>query len=396
MHCLFLAGWWPTTTLSLNGIFVKEHALAVGKQCQITVLYINSIKKPSSLKPVSVRRLEEKITDNLRIIGFDIELLISRYGVLKTLLKKILFAELKKLQKTTPVSILHLHILQSNWAAPAFAIAKKLNLPLALTEHFSFYHTEIFLLPEKKIVAKKKEVAAYLNNPVLKSIMPVSHHLASVLKENFNGPKNKFDVVPNIAHHLFTLSNTEKKPTDKINVLSTAIWQLPKNPLLFFEVLKQVKEKELTLYEKIKITWGGYGPQMEDIKNFVQTHLSDLDINFTGKLSKDQIANYMKCHDFLVHPSDSENLPCIIIESLCSGLPVLSVNINGVPELVNKTNGMLYKAKSATDFYNTFIAMCNNIPSFNRNRIASDARALYNEDVVGRQIFNIYKKILKS
>ena len=133
---------------------------------------------------------------------------------------------------------------------------------------------------------------------------------------------------------------------------------------------------------------------MNEIKVFVNQYLSDLDIIFLGLLSKGAIAEQMSVSSFLVHPTDAENLPCIIIESLCSGLPVLSSNVNGNLELINKENGFMYEVKNLEDFYLKFIQMTNDYPYLNKGKIAKKAREKYSSLAVGKQIKNIYNKVL--
>ena len=130
---------------------------------------------------------------------------------------------------------------------------------------------------------------------------------------------------------------------------------------------------------------------MEDVKAFIENELADLQITFLGLLDKQQIEAEMQQADFLVHPSDAENLPCIIIESICTGLPVLSVNINGVGELINPENGLLYKVKEQEDFYNRFMEMVSHIKHFKRVDIAAAARKKYSAAAVGKQIYELYK-----
>ena len=52
----------------------------------------------------------------------------------------------------------------------------------------------------------------------------------------------------------------------------------------------------------------------------------------------------MQLADTLVLFSRYENLPCVIAEALCSGLPVVSNRIAGIPEMLDETNGIMLDA----------------------------------------------------
>ena len=47
-----------------------------------------------------------------------------------------------------------------------------------------------------------------------------------------------------------------------------------------------------------------------------------------------------QAHSFVLN-SNIENAPCVISEALCCGLPVIATRVGGVPEMVDKFNGIL-------------------------------------------------------
>lgn len=399
INVLFIANWWPNKDSPVNGIFIKEHAEAVSRFANITVVYINSIKKISSLFqfPYAIKSHTEKVNENLAIISLDIQIVSYRFNLIQLLTTSFLGKEIK-LKKSNKFDLIHLNVLQGYFGKSAFKISGKFGLPLVLTEHHSFYHTEIYHLPKKEIVAKKKEIVTVLNNPNLKKILPVSDQLGNVLINDYSAPKDKIKKIANIANECFTSNNVKEviEKVGRIHILAAALWQPPKNPILFFQIIKKLKKDNYLKYEKIKIFWGGDGIQMKEIKEYVERELSDLDIVYLGLLSKKEIANQMGLADFLVHPSDAENLPCIIIESICCGLPVLSVKINGVTELINNSNGKLYNVKDEIDFYNKFLEMIDHISQFDKYEIALAAREKYSANSIGLQISDIYNKVLKQ
>jgi teichuronic acid biosynthesis glycosyltransferase TuaC len=55
---------------------------------------------------------------------------------------------------------------------------------------------------------------------------------------------------------------------------------------------------------------------------------------FAGEISHDKIHLWMSASDLLVLPSYSEGLPCVVMEALSCGIPVVVTSVGGNPELV--------------------------------------------------------------
>ncbi len=84
----------------------------------------------------------------------------------------------------------------------------------------------------------------------------------------------------------------------------------------------------------VRLSIAGSGPQERELKRLVkQLGLQDV-VVFTGKLSPDEIAELYRNADILLNPSTVDNMPNSILESLASGVPVVTTNVGGVPYVV--------------------------------------------------------------
>jgi glycosyltransferase involved in cell wall biosynthesis len=63
-------------------------------------------------------------------------------------------------------------------------------------------------------------------------------------------------------------------------------------------------------------------------------------------LSLEQVSEKMKAANCFVLFSDYENQPCVILESLASGIPVIATKVGGIPEIVDKKRGILVENKN--------------------------------------------------
>jgi glycosyltransferase involved in cell wall biosynthesis len=178
---------------------------------------------------------------------------------------------------------------------------------------------------------------------------------------------------------------------EKVNTAVAANWGVNKNPMLFLKAVKELSQEQ---QDKLHVDWIGDGELMPEVFAFIKEQLPDLDVAFHGVQPKSYIAPILQNADFLTHPTNAENLPCIIIESLCCGTPVISNDVNGVPELIDKSNGLLAPAGDVESFRNILAYMVKHSGNYNREAIANRAWELYSIESIGRSIFRIYQEAL--
>ncbi len=118
-------------------------------------------------------------------------------------------------------------------------------------------------------------------------------------------------------------------------------------------------------------------------------------MRFLGVLPKPVLADRMRAADLFVLASRFENNPCVVMEAMASGLPVVGTRVGGIPELVDTAAGVLVEPNDpqaiadgvdnalALDFDRPAIAQAAK-ERYGRERIASELADVY-EDVVGRR-----------
>lgn len=90
-----------------------------------------------------------------------------------------------------------------------------------------------------------------------------------------------------------------------------------------------------------KLVVAGDGPQGDELR----ARYSGCDnIDFAGRLDAEGVSRLLATSYASVMPSRCyENNPLGVIESLCSGTPVVGASIGGIPELIGTDSGMVYK-----------------------------------------------------
>lgn len=77
----------------------------------------------------------------------------------------------------------------------------------------------------------------------------------------------------------------------------------------------------------------GTGTQEEELKQLVES-LALADVEFAGRVERDEIAAVYDDHDLFLNSSSIDNLPVSILEAFAAGLPVVTTAAGGIPYVV--------------------------------------------------------------
>lgn len=131
----------------------------------------------------------------------------------------------------------------------------------------------------------------------------------------------------------------------------------------------------------------GTGPLGEYLKE----KYSRPNIEFLGYLQYPATLELLSKARFSVMPSECyENNPLGVIESLCVGTPVVGSDIGGIPELINNTNGSLFKPFDAENLKQA-ISKTYASKQFNYVKIAEEAQHRFSSNNYYNKIIEIYR-----
>lgn len=92
---------------------------------------------------------------------------------------------------------------------------------------------------------------------------------------------------------------------------------------------------------KIKTAIVGSGEEYESIQQLIKQYKLDDSIHLLGFQSNP--LKYLKNSNYFIFPTYTESYPTVIAESLILGVPVISSNVGGIPEMViNEKEGYLF------------------------------------------------------
>jgi len=381
---LCLAGWWPGEN-DVAGIFILEHIKAIAAQRRVVVVYVELHKTNAQWPKTKVTVASEHGLVVYRIV---ITTPIRRFGVAGLLTRRAYSHVLAKAHREDPFALVHIHV-RTEATEQALPFASAHHLPVVLTEHNSFYHLGIRSLSPAQEPNARRAIRTWLASPSIAAVMPVSRDLGRVLHDDFGVGEELITIIPNVAADVFRPRPTPR--SDRPRLLLAAVWRAPKDHAVFIEALGQLPKE---LVAKWHIDWAGYGPNYALIQQQCRRKLAHVDIRFPGRMDKPTLAHYMQHADLFVLPTTADNLPCVVLESLCCGTPVVSMDVNGLPELIDAENGLLVPPRDPVALGNALIHFFTHREQFDRQHIATRAVQRFCASAVSELIINVYRSVL--
>ncbi|MBJ6723679.1 glycosyltransferase [Geomesophilobacter sediminis] len=118
-----------------------------------------------------------------------------------------------------------------------------------------------------------------------------------------------------------------------------------KNPDFLIDSFHRLSRR----HDAVKLLCVGGGALLDHAKEKVRSLGMEERVLFTG-YTKD-VATYLQAIDIMVLTSISEGFPTVILEAMSMGIPVISSNVGGCPEIVRSgVNGILFDVNNADGF----------------------------------------------
>ena len=383
LNILFLASWYPNKVTPKNGNFIQKHAEAVTAHCTIFALHIIARKQTEEFV------IESEINNNVSETIVYYKKVTSKIPLLHQVLKLLVRRKAHNLgykailKKTNKIDFVHLNIC---FPAGLFALhlKKKYKLPYIISENFTV------LLDSDPI--NFTAVEQYFVNKINRNadmLCPVSNDLKKALQKI--APNQEYEIIPNVVNTQIFKPTISSNKIEKVKLLHLSnLKDEHKNITGIINVIKKLS----TSRTDFSLTIAGDGNTEKYEQQIAQLNIPTGVILFEGKKTTTEVAELMSKHNAFILFSNYENLPCVVVECLTMGLPVIGTNVGGVSEMINTDNGIVIEAKDEVTLLESLNVLINNINTYDNSNIAKKAKEIYSYEAVGRQFFNIYNKIL--
>ncbi len=278
-------------------------------------------------------------------------------GLLKFLDALFLFCAmlpyLRKLRKSFRFDLIDAHFAYPDGVA-AWMLARKFNIPFSVTLRGS-------LLAHSRHLLKRLQIRRCLNNA--DSVISVSLSLSRFVEQAYKIAGSKIQVIPN------GIDKTVFKPESQN--LARKRLNLPENHKILVTVGGLTKRKGIdrvirllpglqdTMPDILYVVIGGAsreGDERNNLSALVRELELDDTVLFLGPLSHSEIVRWLNAADVFVLLTANEGCANVIMEALACGLPVVTTDVGGNPELiVDGANGFLVELNNHEGVLNSLL-----------------------------------------
>lgn len=386
-YVLVLPGWYPTQTDPYPGDFNQRHVMAAGLYTPQVVLYI---AKDQTKTITAATQTISKPTDTVVEIKIIYPQKKNRYwdAVYSNVTFLILLLKHSRIikEKFGLPRLLHAYIVIRGGVA-AWILSKKWKVPFVLTENWTIYYPE-----DPGYLKRRNLLFRLIVKQVFKNVtrfLSVTNDLKKQVQQLFGEvPSN---IIPNVVDtdlFFYKESSASNEPFRFIHVSTMTYQKNPEGLLRAFNSFYKANPNTCL--------WM-VGSYPEEVLLYAQSLNLDRDaVNFTGAVTYQQVAKWLQQSQALVLFSRYENLPCVILEALCCGVPVISTNAGGIAEVIDNSNGIIIKNKNEEQLLEALEKIYNNYQHFNRRKIAEVASKRFSYTTVGNQINEVYKELIRG
>ncbi|MDB4256317.1 glycosyltransferase family 4 protein [Flavobacteriaceae bacterium] len=273
-------------------------------------------------------------------------------------------------------------------------VIHSMGFPLGiLASILTFNKTTCIVTSQTKLRRGNKFLNRFFINFFVDKVIITSEYHKSIFPLNIN--KNKFVIIPNMIE----LSSFDKDfysqkhkidiPLNKNILLSVGRLTHGKRVDIFLSIIQEIAKKDKNILGVIV----GEGPARKELEELTIKLNINKYVRFEGRV--DNILDYFNVSNILVHTTELEIQPMLLIEAGAFGLPVVCSNIGGNKSVINNhINGLM-------PLNNTLKEYVNIIENLLSDELLTKTLVLKNKEVIGNKfssnvVFNQYCRLYKS
>ncbi len=379
MNILIIPSWYATNSNPTNGSFFREQAMALKEAGHNVIVAFVEVRLAS--RDLFSEKVDIKDDNGIKTYRI-IQGKIPKTGNIGTAIafRRGLIKIIKNLYNRENIDIVHLH--SCIWGGiGAVSASRKLNIPLVITEHSSYYSRYRVKMIEKLILRYSFKSA--------NKVISVSNSLREIISKY----KSNIEVIPNMVDCDKVLSIINKKNNlgEEGQFTFLSLCYLKKNKgvdILIRAFSTYFRGKE------VKLIIAGDGPERESLEN-LSKELGILEqVEFKGALNRDEVYKVMSNCNIFVLPSKFETFGVVLIEALANGKPVISTRNGGANDIVTDENGILVDIDDIEGLGKAMVDLKLDYNKYNEEEIRNSCINKYSKKIITRQLEKVYSELI--
>lgn len=377
---LFLSSWYPTIEYPTHGIFIRNHALALSKYCQVIVIYVYSSQE------INTTEFEHTQTGNLDeyILAFP----KSKIPVLKPIVHffKYLYYYYR-LSKLVKKHYQNIKFAQINVIYPVslfFPLIKK----ILRIKHYTVFEQWTGYLKEDNLY--KGFIQKWVTKDIIKNADKVwclcEYQKAAMLNHGLNA---SYEIMGNVVNTEFfkpiekSANSKDKKTFIHISTLDDR----QKNISGILRVFSEL-EKEGHSFELIII--GGTTENIQKCREIAQ-HYHLQNVKFKGIVPQNELPTYLHNADALVMFSNYETFCVVVYEAISTGTYVISTNVADLDKVITEKYGCLIPPKDEKGLKDAILKVLHNkVPKSSSTEAHQWIKSHFSSEVIGKKLYDYY------
>ncbi len=271
--------------------------------------------------------------------------------------------------------IIHAHV-SHECAYYCLNAAKKENIPLITTEHYSGLLTGV---ASKNDYKRAKATIEQSNKFIFvgKNFRKRICHMLDIQKEVF--------VIPNmIDNQRFHINLSNKKKCFRFLTAGT----LKKNKSM--DLVIRAFHNEFKKDEDVELLIAGEGIDRTRLENLVSEFNEGHRITFFGEYTKEDACQIFSEADAFVLTSQFETFGIVYVEAMFCGLPCIGTKGQGADDIITDNNGFLVDYGDLQQLQTAMRHLYANIHTYDKETIRNEAVKRFSEETISKQLLEIY------
>lgn len=141
-------------------------------------------------------------------------------------------------------------------------------------------------------------------------------------------------------------------------------------------IIESLYKMDKSILKQVHVDFMGEGGERPVLERLVEEYGLKKYVTFHGLVPNVEVYRYLAQNNIYILMSKNEGLPISIIEAMRAGLPVISTNVSGIPEMVQSGfNGFLLNPDS-----DELTTLLNKLPDFNWNEMGRNSRERFEKE----------------